>query len=261
MKTRNFKVMLGSEVRSAVRNPEIELSFEVVEAHEVNEGSPSARTSTKRSLRCCHGNIRSLCVKCAGLPANQIAFWDELRTKEKFIHRRGVGLYSYTAVKIFGNDCVLTSRTHEMPVAFQDCQFSRKIGAGAAGTGYAGSKPPHRQPQSDEEITARGLFLDPNSRVQAGGVGYLRQPLDAPRETRAHAPEWFERRTHFFATLRPRRAARAERIFSEFYLGDRTDRQIADGLRWKKDSVKKERADLLKRGSHFFESAAAKHPP
>jgi hypothetical protein len=106
------------------------------------------------------------------------------------------------------------------------------------------------------------LFSEPNNRFQGGGTGYLRIPLDAPRKTRADAPPWFECRASYFRTLRTRRAVRAEQILSEFYACAKTDAQIAGTLGWKKDSVKKEREELIRRGNRYFQNLTrVEHPP
>ena len=68
-------------------------------------------------------------------------------------------------------------------------------------------------------------------------------------------------REDFFKTFRARRAVRAEQIFREFYIDDKTDTQIAGALGWKKDSVKKERGDLVRRGNRFFGVCNAQTPP
>ena len=85
--------------------------------------------------------------------------------------------------------------------------------------------------------------------------------MDEPRGTRADAPEWLDRREDFFNTLKASRAARAEQIFSEFYLGNKTDRQIAEALDWGKDSVKNERAVLVRQGNRFFGIPGGQIPP
>jgi DNA-directed RNA polymerase subunit RPC12/RpoP len=147
---------------------------------------------------------------------------------------------------------------------FQTTQFSPHIGGGSKSAAYAGAAPAPkarrfegRKLTKDEII--KDLYNDPNSRFQKGGEGYLRKPLDEARNTRADAPDWFRRREAFLKTLKPDRAARAEKILSAFYLGGKTDRQIAETLdsnqrlrRWSKDAVKKERADLIQRGNCFF---------
>jgi hypothetical protein len=60
-----------------------------------------------------------------------------------------------------------------------------------------GSQRPKRRPRSVEEAQVIDLFNDPRSGFQPGGTGYMRQPLDAPRETRAESPEWLHRRADF----------------------------------------------------------------
>jgi hypothetical protein len=112
-----------------------------------------------------------------------------------------------------------------------------------------------------EDITVRDLYCDPNSGFQKGGTGYLRIPLDAPRKTRTDAPEWIPDRGIFIHNLRPRRAARAERILCGFYVDGQTDKQIADAVGWSKDAIKKERYALIRRGNDFFRIPAAKRPP
>jgi DNA-directed RNA polymerase subunit RPC12/RpoP len=135
---------------------------------------------------------------------------------------------------------------------FQTTQFSPHIGGGSKRTAYAGAAPAPKAPRSEEAEILRSLYGDPNSRFQAGGTGYLRKPLDEARSTRADAPDWFRHREAFLKTLKPNRAVRAEQILSAFYLGDKTDSQIAETLGWTKDAVKKERADLIRMGNRFF---------
>jgi hypothetical protein len=145
---------------------------------------------------------------------------------------------------------------------FQTTQFSPHIGGGSKRTAYAGAAPALKAPRFEGRKITKGeiikdLYNDPNSRFQK--VGYLRKPLDEARSTRADAPEWLHRREAFLKTLKPDRAARAEKILSAFYLGGKTDRQIAETLdsnqtlrRWSKDAVKKERAHLIQMGNRFF---------
>ena len=135
---------------------------------------------------------------------------------------------------------------------FQATQFSPHVGSGAKRTEYEDAPPIRKAPRSEEARILRDLYRDPRSGFQKGGTGYLRVPLDEPRNTRADAPEWLCRREDFFKTLRASRAIRAEQIFSAFYLGDKTDSQIAETLGWTKDAVKKERADLIRMGNRFF---------
>ena len=92
-----------------------------------------------------------------------------------------------------------------IPEPFQNCQFSAEIGNGARSTNYADAKPIQHAPHSEEAASARGLYTDPNSRFQKGGTGYLRIPLDAPRSTRADAPEWLDCRESFLRTLKKSR--------------------------------------------------------
>jgi len=135
---------------------------------------------------------------------------------------------------------------------FQTVQFSPHIHHGAKRGDYAGAAPIQKASLSEEAINVRDLYADPNSKFQEGGTGFIRIPLDEPRTTRADAPQWLHRRQDFFRTLKASRSARAEQIFFGFYLGDKTDKQIAETLGWRKDSVKKERAVLLRRGNRFF---------
>jgi len=145
---------------------------------------------------------------------------------------------------------------------FQPFQFSKDIGNGAGRRQYTDAKPIHNSPRSQESAILTDLYADPNSRFQKGGTGYLRVPLDEPRNTRADVPEWLHHRDDYFKTLKASRAARAEQIFCGFYLSDKTDRQIAETLGWRKDSVKKERTVLLRRGNRFFGNLGQpKHPP
>ena len=140
---------------------------------------------------------------------------------------------------------------------FQTTQFSPRIGGGSKRTAYAGAAPAPKAARFEgRKITTaeiiKDLYNDPNSRFQAGGTGYLPKPLDEARSTRADAPDWFRRREAFLKSLKPNRAARAERILSAFYIGGKTDRQIAETLGWTKDAVKTERADLIGLGNRFF---------
>jgi DNA-directed RNA polymerase subunit RPC12/RpoP len=135
---------------------------------------------------------------------------------------------------------------------FQTTQFSPRIGGGAKRTAYAGAEPIRKAPRSDEAKILRRLYGDPNSRFQKGGTGYLRVSLDEARSTRAAAPDWFHRREDFLKTLKAKRKGRAEQILSAFYIGGKTDRQIAETLGWTKDAVKTERSDLIGMGNLFF---------
>jgi hypothetical protein len=169
--------------------------------------------------------------------SNDIEQWKDYRTNERPVFRR-VKSNRYIDVRISRNDCVLTTR--------------RETKSEAHSISFC----------SDEVNKIKDLYFDPNSRFQKGGTGYLRIPLDEPRNTRADAPEWFHRRDDYFKTLKTSRAARAEQIFCGFYLDDKTDRKIAETLGWRKDSVKKERTDLLRRGNRFFGNfGQVKHPP
>jgi hypothetical protein len=253
----------------------------------------------KRSDCCQHRVIRPLCGKCAGLSENEIRTWRRYRTNERPILR--IGPKQYRNVLISGSDGVLVSRPSNtipnwvisdwyeclecgriaeipgindlltncpdcdgavIPVAepFQTTQFSPLIGAGARPEAYAGAEPIPKT-LSEEAAQLQDLFSDPNSRFQEGGTGYLRILLGAPRKTRADAPAWLDRREDFFKTFKARRAVRAEQIFREFYIDDKTDTQIAGALGWKKDSVKKERGDLIRRGNRFFGALANEPPP
>jgi hypothetical protein len=112
-----------------------------------------------------------------------------------------------------------------------------------------------------EAIPVCDLYSDPNSGFQKGGTGYLRVPLDAPRNTKADSPEWLLDRELFFQTLSPRRAVRAERIFCGFYINGQTDKEIACAVSWTKDALKKERYALRRKGNEFFRSLTARRPP
>lgn len=152
-----------------------------------------------------------------------------------------------------------------IPEPFQRGQFSPFIGNGATEEDYGGAASHIRMRHTEEEeieVAMRlDLFTDPNSRVQRGGTGYLRMPLDAPRSTRADAPEWFDCRESFLQSFRKSRSERAERILNGFYVEEKTDEQIAEELGWTKDAIKKERKQLLGKGNDFFRLLAAKHPP
>ena len=244
------------------------------------EVRPLKAPAEKPGDYCQHGESRCLCCRCAGLSDREIDQWKPYRSAERHIRR--LAPKRYVGVRISRNDWVLTSRREKRyqclgcerttevrskdeptqcphcggavaPVAerFQASQFSPLIGRGAEIKDYLSTAPNRKDPDS-EEAAIRGLYGDPNNRLQKGGTGYLRKPLDEPRSTRADAPEWLHRREDFFKTLKPSRSDRAEKIFYGFYLDDKTDGQIAETLGWSKDSVKKERAVLIQRGNRFF---------
>jgi hypothetical protein len=152
-----------------------------------------------------------------------------------------------------------------IPEPFQSTQFSPHIGNGALAKTYRATATPARIRHTEEEEIQDAilidLFTDPRSGFQRGGTGYLRIPLDAPRSTRADAPEWLDRRESFLVTLRRSRSERAERILCGFYVAAMTDEQIAKMEGWTKDAIKEERQHLAKRGNHFFRTLALKHPP
>jgi hypothetical protein len=252
----------------------------------------------ERAHRRSHGNARLLCLTCAGLSESDAKEWNRLRTRGRCHNARGLSLGSYFPARISESDCVLASRsqstlsateisdwyecrdcyrTIESPgnksliqcptccgrvdsVAepFQRTQFSPHMGNGAEAENHVG---PCIERRRMKDIAVRHLYSDPNSGFQKGGTGYLRVPLDASRKTRADAPEWLPDRELFFQTLKPRRTARAERIFCGFYIHGQTDKQIAYAVSWSKDAIKKERYDLMRRGNEFFRSLAAKRPP
>ena len=142
---------------------------------------------------------------------------------------------------------------------FQATQFSRDIGNGAERRVYADAKPLQRAYHCEELNLVLNLYLDPNSRIQRGGTGYLRVSLDEARSTRGIAPEWLPRRERYLQTLRKSRSERAERILHAFFIEKRTDDQIAECEGWTKDAIKKERRVLIERGNHFFQ--LGKIPP
>jgi hypothetical protein len=256
----------------------------------------------ERALRCPHGDMKSSCLRCAGLSETEIQKWNNHRTKGRFIRRDSGTLNHYIPVRISRADCILVSRQEGatspseasnwyeclecgrivevasgnekptdcptltcnggfvcVPEPFQTCQFSPEIRDGAKRKHYADGVPVEKSPLSAEAIVTADLFSDPNSRVQQ--VGYLRIPLEAPRSTRADAPEWLDLRGNFLRTLGPNRATRGEQILSEFYLQDKTDTQIAETLGWARDSVKKERSALIKQGNEFFHRQPAEYSP
>lgn len=252
----------------------------------------------ERAYRCQHGNCTLLCLTCAGLSASDVKKWNRLRTGGRHINPRESKLNSQVFVKISRSDCVLVSRsgstvpakeisdwyeclgcgrTTEMPASellaqcpgcggsiesiaepFQRHQFSAYIGNGKETENYGGN---HSSVRKLGEIIVRDLYSDPNSGFQKGGTGYLRIPLDAPRNSRVDPPEWLADRELFIRTLKSHRAARAERILYKFYIGRETDHEIAESERWSKDAIKNERHALVRRGNHFFSSCGAKHPP
>jgi hypothetical protein len=253
------------------------------------------REKHERAFRCSHGEYRSLCLKCAALTSSEIRHWDKHRTKGRRINRGP--LNRYIPVRISRADCNFVPRggncdlyqcldcggyieiahskkelTHcptckgmvaWVPDPFQRYQFSLEIGGGSPSNEYDDDKEMSvgNVLRSEEAIVAADLFFDPNSRFQKGGTGYLRIPLDAPRNTRADAPEWIHGRESFLRTLRSTRAARGEKILSGFYLEDKTDTQIAQIVGWSKDAVKKERKSLIKDGDEFFQPRPAGYPP
>ncbi len=250
----------------------------------------------ERTRRCSHGKARLLCLTCAGISATDAKKWNRLRSSGRRHEARG--LRSYTSTRISQSDCVLVSRSDstlpakeisdwyqcrrcysifEMPCnkplpecprcrgqveaiaePFQRTNFSPYIGNGADEESYVAA---YRKCEKAENVELPGLYRDPNSGFQKGGTGYLRIPLDAARGTRAAAPAWLHFRENFTQTLRPRRAARAERILCGFYVDGMTDKQIAESEDWTKDAIKKERHHLLRSANDFFRSVLAKHPP
>lgn len=247
----------------------------------------------ERAFRCPHGDYRALCLACAGLGEAELREWNKCRTKQRrILHRPGGRPSEYIAVRTSSADCVLVGRkgalsyrclkcnqvtvmdggtklrvcpecggTVQTIPSFQSYQFSPEIGQGANRERYGDNTPAAKPALSEKAFAARDLSLDPNSRVNKGGVGHLRIPPDDPRGTRADAPEWLDLRENFFRILRPGRAGRAEAILSGFYLQNQTDTQIAQAVGWTKDAVKKERATLIKDGDAFFQNPIAKQPP
>jgi len=139
--------------------------------------------------------------------------------------------------------------------------LAHKCGVGARAEDYAGAEPKEPPPTSDDDATIKDLYADPNSRFGPGGTGFLRTPLDAPRGTRAEAPEWLDRRDGFLQTLKQSRPERAERILCGFYVESKTDEEIARAEGWTKDAIKKERKDLVREGNDFYQLLETKHPP
>ncbi len=259
----------------------------------------TAREKHERGFRCSHGKCRTLCEKCAGLTSVEIQRWNKHRTKGRCINRDRGTLNRYVPVRISRADCNLVPRgescdwyqcldcdrliemanskkelTHcptcggivaWVPEPFQKYQFSLEIRGGASNDDYGCDDDNERSVgnvlRSEEAFVAADLFADANSRFQKGGTGYLRIPLDAPRNTRADAPEWIHVRESFLRTRRSSRAARGEKILSGFYLEDKTDAQIAEIVGWTKDAVKKERKSLIKDGDEFFRPRPAGYPP
>ena len=251
-----------------------------------------------RAYRCRDGNIKVLCLRCAGLSSDETMKWNLLRTIERHIDSHGPSVNSSFCVRISSSDRVLVSRSENaMPATeisewyecedcysisevpankslakcpgcggplrsvaepFQRTNFSPYIGNGSREENYAGA---YTEGRNAESVVVRDLYTDPNSRFQKGGTGFLRNPLDAPRDTRADAPDWLPVRGRFIETLRHTRSQRAERILRGFYLDGKTDKQLAESEGWAANSIKKERHDLVRRGTDFFRIAAAKHPP
>lgn len=247
-----------------------------------------------RAYRCPHGNVMVLCLTCAGLAVDDAKKWNLLRTNERHIDSHGPNVDSSIRVRISRNDCVLISRSErtvpandisdwyecgvcyrifEIPASraltrcpecsqpvhyiaepFQRTSFSAYVGNGAGEENYAGA---YSQRRNTDSIAARDLYNDANSRFQKGGTGYLRVPLDAPRDTRGHAPDWLPARELFIETLRHNHSERAERILRGFYLDGKTDKHLAESEGWATDSIKKERHDLVRRGTDFFRINAA----
>lgn len=253
----------------------------------------------ERGFRCPHAGPRTLCLKCAGLDDNEIKRWRKYRTRGRFVTRgllsyvpvtisradcilasRQQGAVSLSKVSDWYK-CRKCGRTTEVengkqrpescpqcsgslisvPEPFQTCEFSPEAGIAAKASDYAGAGPAERPASSETLAIALELFLDPNSRVQEGGVGYLRVPLSAPRATRADAPQWIDIRENFLGTLKSSRAVRGDEILRRFYLEDETDTQIAKAVAWTKDAVKKERGTLIRQGNEFFRQRSAKYPP
>lgn len=250
---------------------------------------------------CQHGENQYFCCKCAGLGDIEIEQWKEYWSNERRITRKagskryiGVRISRndcvctspreskvsksqisdwYECLKCGSINEIASSKgklaecTHCLgPVIlvvepFQIAQFSPRIHDGAGRSVYADAEPIQKPSCTEAALTIRDLYAHPNSRFQEGGTGYLRIPLDEPRSTRADAPEWLHRREDFFKTFKASRAARAEQIFCEFYLGNQTDRQIGETLGWRKDSVKKERAAVLRSGNRFFGVCGSQIPP
>lgn len=142
---------------------------------------------------------------------------------------------------------------------FQPWVFSSEIGNG--GTDGETDRLQCGSGHSTVDAVTLDFLTDPNSGFQNGGTGYLRIPLDVARSTRAKAPEWLSSRAEFLGTFKKPRSERAERILFRFYVEGETDEQIAQSMGWAKNSVKKERRQLLERGDNFFRILALKHPP
>ncbi len=248
----------------------------------------------QRAYRCPHGNITVLCLACAGIAVDDAKKWNLLRSNERHIDSHGPNVDSRICVRISRNDCVLISRSErtvpandisdwyecgvcykllEIPASraltrcpkcgqlvhyiaepFQRTSFSAYVGNGAGEENYAGA---YSKRRNTDGIAARDLYSDANSRFQKGGTGYLRMPLDAPRNTRGDAPDWLPARELFIETLKHSHSQRAERILRGFYHDGKTDKQLAESEGWATDSIKKERHDLVRRGTDFFRINAA----
>jgi hypothetical protein len=222
-------------------------------------------------IDCPHGEVRLLCLKCAGLSEGQIRQWDRLRTRERHISPCGKRSYSHT--KISGGDRVLTSsildlyycldcddtfRTDELTTT-KSCpmcgELLRSSDEFFQTTGFSSLLGSTTGSRDVSTVAAFGA----NSGVQKACIGRIRTPLEAARDNRANPPGWLYDRQSFLKTLKDKRALRGEQILVEFYVNKETDTQIADALHWTKDAVKKERKDLVKRGNKFFSTIG--YPP
>ena len=266
----------------------VDLNARTEETISANETSLEKK---ERTYRCVHGNVRVLCVTCAGLSESDLKRWNRVRTRARHIKRCGTRLVSYSYTRIAESDCVLVSSPEIAdcyeccycqdiiewddlkslktcpscgePVQlsdefFQPTQFSPAIGTGTKAVTHIRNS---FSGAGSGESSVRDLYTDPNSRFQKGGTGHIRLPLDATRETRANPPEWLPNRELFLKTLRCRRALRAERILSGFYLNEERDTQIAAAIGWTKDAVKKERKTLIQTGDDFFRLGLEECPP
>jgi hypothetical protein len=166
-------------------------------------------------------------------------------------------LNRYTPVRISRSDCVFISRRSEsMPFAAKRKRAkSQASNSDTYEDFYAMSDP-------DFEIGLVGGSTG-SSRHEAGcdEIGDLRVPRDAPRKARSDAPSWFDSRHIFFDTLRGSRRERAERILYGYYINQETDRSLAAAEKWAKDAIKKERKELIAKGTAFFEKLGTEHPP
>src|ERR1700751_142564 len=87
-------------------NLTVDLNARTEETISANETSLEKK---ERTYRCVHGNVRVLCVTCAGLSESDLKRWNRVRTRARHIKRCGTRLVSYSYTRIADSDCVLVS--------------------------------------------------------------------------------------------------------------------------------------------------------